>query len=122
MTSIAVIGLYIAYVIPTFLRLRAGRAFRPGPWNLGKWSVLVGYVAVIWVVFICIVLMLPQFSPGGLGVSVANALNYAGIAVAIVIGFAAIYWLLSARKWFKGPVVQGSPEELKAIERDLEAV
>ena len=76
-TSIAVIGLYIAYVIPTFLRLRAGRAFRPGPWNLGKWSGLVGYIAVIWVVFICIVLMLPQFSPGGLGVSVANAFNYA---------------------------------------------
>ena len=121
-TSIAVIGLYIAYVIPTFLRLRAGRSFRAGPWNLGKWSVLVGYVAVIWVVFICIILMMPQFSPGGLGISVANALNYAGIAVAIVIGFAAIYWLVSARKWFKGPVVQGSSEELKAIERDLEAV
>jgi amino acid transporter len=121
-TSIAVIGLYIAYVIPTFLRLRAGDAFVPGRWNLGKWSKPVGYVAVIWVVFICIILMMPQFSPGGLGVSVANALNYAGIAVAIVIGFAAIYWLVSARKWFKGPVVQGSAEELKAIERDLEAV
>ena len=39
-----------------------------------------------------------------------------------MIGFAAIYWLASARKWFKGPVVQGSPEELKAIERDLESV
>ena len=74
---------------------------------------------MIWVGFICIILMMPQFSPGGLGVSVANALNYAGIAVAIVIGFAAIYWLVSARKWFKGPVVQGSAEELKAIERDL---
>src|SRR5204862_3192442 len=31
-TSIAVIGLYIAYVIPTFLRLRRGAAFQPGPW------------------------------------------------------------------------------------------
>jgi amino acid transporter len=30
-TSIAVIGLYIAYVIPTFLRLRAGERFRRGP-------------------------------------------------------------------------------------------
>ena len=29
-TSIAVIGLYIAYVIPTFLRLRAGDDFKPG--------------------------------------------------------------------------------------------
>jgi len=121
-TSIAVIGLYIAYVLPTFLRLRAGKSFVPGRWNLGKWSVFVGYVAVIWVVFICIMLMMPQFSPGGLGIKTIDALNYAGIAVLIVIGFAGIYWLVSARKWFKGPVVQGTAEELAAIERELESV
>src|ERR1700710_768686 len=34
-TSIAVIGLYVAYVLPTFLRLRQGDAFQPGPWQLG---------------------------------------------------------------------------------------
>jgi hypothetical protein len=49
-----------------------------------------------------------------------NALNYAPIAVLIVIGFAGIYWLVSAHKWFKGPKVQGSTEELRTIERDLE--
>ena len=38
-----------------------------------------------------------------------------------MIGFAGIYWLVSARKWFKGPKVMGTPEELKAIERELEA-
>jgi len=74
-TSIAVIGLYIAYVIPTFLRLRAGRNFQPGPWNLGRWSYLVGWIAVIWVVFICIMLMMPQFSPGGLSIKTIDALN-----------------------------------------------
>jgi amino acid transporter len=121
-TSIAVIGLYIAYVIPTFLRLRAGQAFRPGPWNLGKWSKLVGTIAVVWVLFICIMLMMPQYSPGGLEISFANAFNYAPVAVLIVIGFAGIYWLASAHKWFKGPIVQGSSEELAAIEHDLEAV
>ena len=34
--SIAVIGLYIAYVIPIYLRWRKGDAFEPGPWTLGK--------------------------------------------------------------------------------------
>ena len=34
--SIAVIGLYIAYVIPVYLRWRKGDAFQPGPWTLGK--------------------------------------------------------------------------------------
>jgi amino acid transporter len=119
-TAIAVIGLYIAYVIPTYLRLRAGQAFRPGRWDLGKWSPLVGTIAVVWVVFICIMLMMPQYSPGGLGITFWNAFNFAPIAVLVVIGFAGIYWLLSARKWFKGPVVQGTREEMAAIERDLE--
>jgi amino acid transporter len=121
-TSIAVIGLYIAYVIPTFLRLRAGKSFRPGPWSLGTWSRLVGIIAVVWVLFICIMLMMPQYSPGGLEISFANAFNYAPVAVLIVIGFAGIYWIASARKWFKGPVVQGSSEELRSIEADLESV
>jgi amino acid transporter len=117
-TSIAVIGLYIAYVTPTFLRLRAGDAFKAGRWNLGKWSRPVATVAVVWTVFICIVLMLPQFAPLG---NLIDLMNYAPIAVAIVIGFAGIYWLVSARKWFKGPKVMGTPEELAAIEADLES-
>jgi len=121
-TAIAVIGLYIAYVTPTFLRLRAGDSFKAGPWNLGKWSKPVGTIAVVWVLFICIVLMMPQLSPGGLGIHKLDALNYAPIAVLVVIGFAGIYWLLSARKWFNGPKVQGSAEELAAIEADLESV
>jgi amino acid transporter len=119
-TSIAVVGLYIAYVMPTFLRLRAGDAFKPGPWNLGKWSKLIGAIAVVWVVFICIMLMMPQFAPAG--GKLIDYLNYAPIAVGIVIGFAGIYWLVSARKWFKGPKVMGTAEELRAIERDLESV
>ena len=41
------------------------------------------------------------------------------MAVVAVIGFAGVYWLVSARKWFTGPRVQGSPEELAAIEREL---
>ncbi len=121
-TSIAVIGLYIAYVLPTFLRLRAGSNFTPGPWNLGKWSRLVGTIAVVWVAFICVILMMPQFSPGGLGIKTIDALNYAPIAVGIVMGFAGIWWVVSARKWFKGPKVMGTAEELAEIERDLEVV
>lgn len=36
-----------------------------------------------------------------------------------VIGFATIYLLTSARKWFTRPKVQDSPDELAAIEREL---
>lgn len=31
-------------------------------------------------------------------------------------------WQFWARKWFTGPKVQGTPEELRAIERELDAL
>jgi amino acid transporter len=113
-TSIAVIGLYIAYVIPTFLRLRQGDSFKRGPWHLGRWSYLVGTIAVVWVIFITILFMLPTASPIGW----VN-FNYTVVAVVVVLGFAGIYWLVSAKNWFTGPKVQGSAAELAAIEREL---
>ena len=113
-TSIAVIGLYIAYVSPTFLRLRRGEDFKRGPWHLGRWSYVVGWIAVVWVVIIFFLFMLPQVGP-----ITFTTFNYASIAVLAVIGFAGIYWLVSARHWFKGPKVQGTAEELAEIEREL---
>ncbi|HUZ52051.1 MAG TPA: amino acid permease [Streptosporangiaceae bacterium] len=115
-TSIAVIGLYIAYVLPTFLRLRQGESFQRGPWHLGQWSYLVGWTAVIWVGIITILFMLPQAGP----ITWAT-FNYAVFAVAAVLGFAGIYWAVSAKNWFTGPKVQGTAEELAAIEHELEA-
>jgi amino acid permease (GABA permease) len=115
-TSIATIGLYIAYVTPTFLRLRQGSRFQRGPWHLGSWSPFIGTVAVIWVVFITILFMLPAASP----IHWAN-FNYTIFAVLAVIGYAGISWLVSARHWFTGPKVQGSAEELAAIEEELSA-
>jgi amino acid transporter len=113
-TSIATIGLYIAYVTPTFLRLRRGESFRRGPWHLGRWSYVVGWIAVVWVAIITVLFMLPLVGP-----ITWTTFNYAVIAVLVVIGFAGIYWLVSARNWFTGPRVQGTPEELAAIEREL---
>ncbi len=113
-TSIAVIGLYIAYVMPTYLRLRQGESFQRGPWHLGRWSYIVGWIAVTWVVIITILFMLPQVGP----IHWAT-FNYAVVAVVVVLGFAGIYWAVSAKNWFTGPRVQGTAEELAAIEAEL---
>jgi len=114
-TSIATIGLYIAYIIPVWLRLRAGERFQRGPWHLGGWSRPIGIIAVAWVVFIVILFMLPQVSP-----ITALSFNYAVVAVGFVVLFSGGWWVLSARRWFVGPRVQGSAAELAAIERELE--
>ena len=116
-TSIATIGLYIAYVTPTLLRLRLGRSFRPGPWSLGRWAYPIGIIAVIWVAFITILFMLPTEKPINI-----DDFNYTVVAVVAVIGFAGIWWLASARTWFTGPRVQGSAQEMAAIEAELESL
>ena len=116
-TSIAVIGLYVAYVAPVFLRVRAGDKFEAGPWSLGRWGRLVGTIATGWVVVIFVLFMLPQAQP-----ITVSTFNYAPLVFVVVLGGAAIWYFASARKWFKGPKVQGSAEELAAIERDLEVI
>jgi amino acid permease (GABA permease) len=116
-TSIAVIGLYIAYVLPVFLRLRAGDRFQRGPWHLGKWSKPIGTIACVWVGCITILFMLPTVGPWS-AINRDN-FNYTVVAVGAVFLFATIYWFASARHWFKGPRVQGTLEELAGIEREL---
>jgi len=113
--SIAVIGLYIAYGIPILLRRLAGARFQAGPWNLGRWSAPVGWIAVIWIAFITILFVLPQVSPG----NTLTTFNYAPVAVGAVLLYSGGYWFLSARNWFKGPKVQGTVEELAKIEAEL---
>jgi amino acid permease (GABA permease) len=96
-TAIAVIGLYIAYILPVFLRLR-NPDFKPGPWNLGRWSKPIGWISVIWVAIICVLFVLPVIYP----ITVMN-FNYTIVAVVVVVGGAWLWWIASARKWFTGP-------------------
>jgi amino acid transporter len=103
--SIAVIGLYIAYGIPIYLRLRAGDKFQPGPWTLGKKYKWMGTFSVVWIVLISILFSLPV-SPAGVPWRKEfdwSAVNYAPIAVGGVIVVVALWWLLSARRTFTGP-------------------
>ena len=71
-------------------------------------------IAVAWVCFISILFMLPTAYP----VTWSN-FNYTPVAVLAVLGFASIWWLVSARHWFTGPKVQGTAAEIAAIEREL---
>ncbi len=118
-TSIATIGLYIAYVLPTLLRRLQGKSWQGGRWSLGKWSPLVGWVGIIWVAFISVLFMLPEVSFSTIN---RDNFNYAPIAVGVVLVFSGGYWLLSARKWFTGPKVQGTADELKEIEAGFDNI
>jgi amino acid transporter len=121
-TSIAVIGLYIAFVLPIILRLRAGESFERGAWHLGKHYKWIDWVAILWIAFISIAFVLPFASvgiPGNEGFT-WDFVNYTPLTVGVAFVLFGGWYLLSARKWFKGPIVQGSEEELERIEREYE--
>ncbi len=102
--SITVIGLYIAYVIPVYLRWRKGDSWEPGPWTLGKKYKWVNPAAVIWVIICVIIFSLPQ-SPAGVPWDDAfdlKFLNYAPVTVAVVIIAVGLWWLISARHTLRG--------------------
>ena len=104
--SIAVIGLYIAYVIPVYLRLRAGDSFTPGAWTLGAKYKWMCTVAVTWVVLCVIIFSLP-FTPAAVYFSDDFdwvAVNYAPLMVGGMFIIVGIWWLVSAKNTFKGPV------------------
>jgi amino acid transporter len=105
-TSIATIGLYVAYILPVYLRFRQGDDFDAGPWNLGRWYRPLNIIAMIWVGFICILFLLPVTDtavPWNSNFDYKTA-NYAPLAVGVVIVAVSIWWAVSAKHWFKGPI------------------
>jgi amino acid transporter len=104
--SVTTIGLYVAYTIPVYLRWRMGDEFKAGPWTLGnryKWMCPLAFGEVI---VVSIYFMLPTAPAGWPGNSLFDwsLVNYAPILLVAVIGFAGIWWMASAKNWFKGPI------------------
>jgi amino acid transporter len=104
--SIGVIGLYIAYAIPIFLRWRMGDAFEAGPWTLGDKYKWMAPIAVIEVLIIVVVYFNLPFSSGGVpweddfNWSLFNYTPVVTGGVGLAVG---LWWLVSARKTFTGP-------------------
>ncbi len=120
--SITVIGLYIAYVIPVYLRLRAGDTFQPGAWNLGSKYKWMCTIAVVWTAIAVVIFSLP-FTPAGVPWRDEfdwTAVNYSPLTVAAVMIAVGIWWLVSARKTFTGPIRQVEFDEALGIVEEKE--
>jgi amino acid transporter len=121
-TSIAVIGLNIAFALPIILRIREGERFERGAWTLGNHYKWISPLAVAWIAFICVVGILPV-SPNGIpGAEEFDwaLVNYSPLTVGAALILFGGWYLLSARKWFKGPIRE-TDTEIEDIERELRA-
>ena len=103
--SVCVISLYLAFMIPIFLRLKAGDNFKVGEWNLGSKYKWMSVLAVAEIVIISIYFILPTSPAGTPGDKSFNwtAVNYAPLLTGGILILLWIWWHLSAKKWFTGP-------------------
>jgi len=123
-TAIAVIGLYIAFILPVYLRLRQGDKWDPPrAWSLGKHYKWIDTIAILWVVLITILFAFPLYKAGlpweddfTWDLTNYTVLWFAGIG--IVFGG---WWFVSAKNWFTGPVRMGTEEELERLEEEQRA-
>jgi amino acid transporter len=105
LTGICTVGLYIAYIIPVYLRLRRGDAFEPGVWNLGSRYRVVNTLAIIFVVLVVFSLDLP-YAPAGLPWNDdfdASLVNYTPLAILLPLIFG-LWYRISAKDHYKGPI------------------
>jgi amino acid transporter len=79
-TSVATIGLYISYAVPIAAKLLNKKQFKRGPLHLGRFSEVIGAIAVLWIAFITVLFVLPPNSP----ITPVN-MNYACLAIGAVI-------------------------------------
>ncbi|XP_040997070.1 amino-acid permease BAT1 homolog [Juglans microcarpa x Juglans regia] len=98
--SIGTIGWVGSYAVPIFARLVMDeKDFKPGPFYLGRASKPICLIAFLYISYTCSVFLLPTLYP-----LQWDTFNYAPIAIAVLLTLIMLWWMLDARKWFKGPV------------------
>jgi amino acid transporter len=78
-TSLSVLGCYLAYNIPVYLGWRRKLEWvdKRGPWHLGQRSNLINVLALVWTVFICAIMIMPPNALAGISMAVVLAVLYA---------------------------------------------
>ncbi|TEY61240.1 hypothetical protein BOTCAL_0172g00160 [Botryotinia calthae] len=126
--SMGAIAQYIAFVFPIALKVFSAKGrFRPGPWNLGRFSTPIGVVAVGWVSLIIPILCFPSVT--GADLNDLN-MNYTCLIYGGTMTLAMCWYAISARKWFKGPKINvehlihgdGSEDGSRAEETEKDVV
>ena len=69
-TSISVVGFYLAYIAPVYLGWRKKSSWlgRRGPWHLGGASRPINLLAMLWTAFICTIMVMPPNARAGWGI------------------------------------------------------
>ncbi|KIM51757.1 hypothetical protein SCLCIDRAFT_1219882 [Scleroderma citrinum Foug A] len=100
--AVSIAALYVAYAIPIMARFVFENDFKPGPFDLGIFSLPIGFIAVVFMAFMTIVFMFPT-SPG----ANVSSMNYTVVVLGgvLLLSLAWYYFpVYGGMHWFTGPV------------------
>lgn len=126
--SVGGIAGFVSFTMPTLLKITYSRhTFKPGPWNLGRWSTPIGIVSVAFVTLMIPILCFPTDTGSDL---TPSSMNWTVVVYFGPMLLSLVYYYAAARKWYVGPksnldendIVYGNEapqSELSSSENDL---
>lgn len=73
---------------------------------MGKFSMFVNGYAILWTFFVTIIFILPTVRPVA-----ADTMNYAIAFLGGILIFSAIFWYISGKKSYTGPLIEADVQE-----------
>jgi len=101
--SVGAIAAYVAFATPIAIRVcMPSSKFRRGPWHLGRFSRPIGMVGCSFVALMIPILCFPSSRGSDL---TAELMNWTVVVYGGPMFLVLLWWVVSARKWFKGPAI-----------------
>ena len=107
--NVCAIALDWSYVIPIFARRWFTDRFTPGPWNMGRFSFIVNWWAILWTFFISVIFFMPETLP-----VTPQSMNYAVVFFVGIIALAVFFWNIGGYKLYRGPEATAPDPEVAA--------
>ena len=108
-TTVSTVLLYWAYGLVIGLGLWGDQSWRQKQtWSLGRWSKPLAMISVLWIIILSPIFLYP------FELNVASLATVGGLLVLLL-----LYYLLWARSRFRGPIPQGTEQELSEIEKEF---
>lgn len=102
--SIGGISAMVAFAIPISMRVFIRNSnFQKGPWNLGRFGKPIGALGAGFVALMVPIMCLPAKTGSRLN---AENMNWTCMVYGGWMTFISLWWILDAKKWFKGPKIQ----------------
>lgn len=101
--SLVAAGFFSTYIITISLMIRkrlSGEPIEFGPWNMGKWGMAVNVYAVAYSIIVTVFSFFPPATP-----VTAVSMNWSCAVYGGVIIFGLVFWMVSGRKQWQGPLM-----------------